>query len=355
MLTRIATFSLLAGGLCAQSYFTSPAGLLTTEGSSNHNYILFRYNQMRWQQIDSTSVGTAYGNISGIAWRRDATGATNSAYAARTVDMVVLLADGVGVGEVGTDYDNNYLGTPTAVVGTIGNPRTVNLPDWTQQPPSAPAPFDAVVAFDQTWSYSGVNNLLWEVRGDNNSQVGTNYQNDFEATAGSFSSSSTGTATGTGCTATNRTSAFAISTTFYNYATSMEIRYSCTNAEPSMPVFAFLGFADPNLNIGLCANLRTSAEVSLPLGVSSSTGSVASMYFPIPYVAQLIGTPTFSQLACPDAGFSPPVILSSGRMVAMPADPSLPSVARVYQYTVNGTSLVDSGPWTGGIVTRFQY
>ena len=56
--------------LHAQQTFTSPYGFDTTEGNTNHDYILFKYNKMRWQQIDHTPVGTGVKVLRSIAWRR---------------------------------------------------------------------------------------------------------------------------------------------------------------------------------------------------------------------------------------------------------------------------------------------
>ena len=71
MTTKLLPLLLLASGIAAQSAITSPAGLLTTEGSSSHDYILWRYDEMTYQQLDETSVGQGPLAFQRIAWRRD--------------------------------------------------------------------------------------------------------------------------------------------------------------------------------------------------------------------------------------------------------------------------------------------
>jgi hypothetical protein len=359
LIHRLAPAVLLVAAVVPAQEFTSPAGLLTTEGGSNHNYILFARPGMRWQQIDSTSVGTAYTDIKQISWRRDA-GAANSSYVARTIDLSVLMAHS-DVKNVSLNYDNNYLAPATTVFTT----KTVNLPDWTAAGSgTGPEPWSIAAPFDTKWSYNGTDHLLWEVRYSSNSAVpaGTasaNYGNDFQETTGVFSTSTSGSLLGTGCVATGRTSTMSLTGTFYNHGSKFRFTQAVSNAPSNAAVFDNLDLSDPNLPLpGLCQPVRAAPTiVSLPLGTSSATGSVSAVTFDnIPYSSGLVGVDLFFQALALDTGLPGiPVALSNGRRYTVPANPSLPAVARVYQYPLSSGTLTNSGPWTGGIVAKFDY
>lgn len=359
---RIFHLALLASAsvLPAQNVFTSPAGMENVDGSSNHNYILFARPGMRWQQVDSTHRGQAYPNIASIAWRRDAAVASAATSTARTLTgMQVFLADST-VGGLSTDFDGNYANPATEVF----TPKPVNLPDWTVATGASPEPFDIVLPLDVPWSYAGTHDLLWEVRYTGNSAVpagtaSTNYQNDFQATSGVFSTSTSGTSLGnSGCTATGRTSAFSLTGTFYNHGSKFRYTQGVTNAPSNTPVVVNLGFVDPMLTIpGLCHTVHSDGVVNYTLGVSSTTGSVSTTTFDnLPYSASAVGTALFFQALAIDPGQSGiPAVLSNGRSYTIPVDPALPAVGRVYEYPLSSGSLTQSGPWTGGIVARFVY
>src|SRR5690606_38033876 len=156
MIRLLAAATVSSVALSAQ--FTSPAGYLTTEGSSNHDYILFKYTDLRWQQLDATNLGQP-AMIQRISWRRDGTSAFNAAWTARTLDIAVYLADSVLPAAISDNYDANYKSPPVNVFVS----RPVNLPDWTQPPPSVPAPWDFQIQLDQPWVYTGLEPFLWEL------------------------------------------------------------------------------------------------------------------------------------------------------------------------------------------------
>ena len=176
------TASLLALGLVsvslsAQTTFTSPFGYDTTEGATNHAYILGGQLGLTWQQIDSTLRGKVL-SVKSIAWRRDATLATSANYVKRTMEVEIFLANSE-LTKISKTHSANYVGTPTQVV----KKKTVNAPDWTTAPTTAPAPFDFKVPFDTGWVFLGKNDFLWEVRVTKNSYTGgvfSNYPYDFQ-------------------------------------------------------------------------------------------------------------------------------------------------------------------------------
>jgi len=140
---RSITAALLISGALAAQGFTSPAGYTTTEGSSNHDYILFKYNDLRWQQLDATSVGQVPFLIQRISWRRDGVTGADPTWIARTIDVGAVLSNSVLPGAISEGYAANYSGTPTNVFIS----RPVNLPDWTANLGS-PAPFNLSLPLD---------------------------------------------------------------------------------------------------------------------------------------------------------------------------------------------------------------
>ena len=351
---RSAILSSIALGtaLSAQA-FTSPAGYVTTEGSSNHDYILFRYSDLRWQQLDATSIGQAPTPIQRISWRRDGVAAANTAWAARTLDVGVHLSNAVTPGAISESFDANYSGTPVLAFAS----RPVNLPDWTQPPAAAPAPFDFNLQLDAPWVYMGTEPFLWEVRVTNN-VTATNYGNDFQSIPGSTGSSNTGTAVGTGCVATGRTAAMALACSAKNQFTRFRLGYGLTNAPASTPAILFIDGTNSNLTIpGLCSTLVALPTLQLPMGNTDAAGALSTFSIEnIPFQQSTVGVTLFSQAVAVDVGQAGlPIAVSNGRSNVFPATPATPClVTRVYEYRLSATSMRAPSVWTGGIVAQFD-
>jgi hypothetical protein len=354
MTTKLLPLLLLASGIAAQSAITSPAGLLNTEGSSSHDYILWRYDEMTYQQLDETSVGQGPLAFQRIAWRRDGVAAANTAYTARTMDVEIVLATAVKPGTISTVYADNYVGTPVTAFAR----RSVNLPDWTQPPAAAPAPFDLVLQLDSPWVYTGLNPYLYEVRTWNNTSA-ANYGNDFQSTTGTTGSTNSGTIVGTGCVSTGQTTAMALTASIFNNTQKFRFTYGVLRAPATQPVVLFIAAANSNLTIpGLCTTLIAQPTLQVPLGVSTAAGTISNFIVDnIRYSAPAIGATLFSQAVALDTGRAAnelPVSLSNGRSNVFPADPVLNPVTRVYGYRISPTSVRAPSSWTGGIVTRFD-
>ncbi|MCB9868641.1 MAG: hypothetical protein H6836_06425 [Planctomycetes bacterium] len=353
-MTKTSLSILLAGLLCpafATAQVTSPNGFLSTEGGTNHGYILGNRLGLTWQQIDASLRNVVFPAQS-IAWRRDAVTAANTEFGARTMEVEIFLANS-DLTKITTNHSANYVGTPTNVV----TKKTVNAPDWTNPPTTTPAPFNFVVPFDTNYVHGGVWDFLWEVRVTKNSYAGsafTNYPYDFHyvVPSGSFSAAPTAsnnTKLGTGCTIGS--AAFTHDTILYNHAIKFRLQQSVTAAPANAPIAAYIGLQDLNVPVpGWCERVRTDTTFLLPLGTSDATGSATSTIDNIKYDATLIGFPLYSQTFAPYSGS---VALSNGVKFAAGTDPNYPKVGRVYSYIV-GTGTTTSGPWTGGIVTRFQ-
>lgn len=336
----------------ATAQFTSPAGYLTTEGSSNHDYILFKYNDLTWQQLDATSVGQSPFNIQRISWRRDAVTGLDPTWIARTVDIGVYLADSVLPGAVSESYAANYKNAPAYVFIS----RPVNLPDWTQPAVSTPAPWDFVIPLDQPWPYLGVDPFLWELRITNNTS-NSDYGNDFQSVSGSTGSSNVGTAIGTGCIATGQTLAMSLAASFQNKFVRFRTAFNVTRAAASSPAFLFLDSVQSNLPLpGLCGSVYALPTIQVPIGVSDSAGTVPEFALHLPFAASTVGLTLYSQAAVIDVGQTGlPLALSNGRSNTFPATPTTPApVTRVYGYRLASGTMRAPSVWTGGIVTRFD-
>lgn len=348
-----ATSFALCSAIAAQA-FTSPAGYVSTEGSSNHDYILFRYSDLRWQQLDATSVGQAPTAIQRISWRRDGTSPADPTWAARSIDMSVWLSNSVTPGAISENFDANYSGTPVQAFAA----RTVNLPDWTQPPAAPPAPFDFNLQLDAPWVYLGTEPFLWEVRTTTNTAA-ADYGNDFQTITGSTGSSNTGTAIGTGCIATGQTTAMSLTATAKNLFTRFRIGYGLLRAPATTPAILFIDGVNSNLPIpGLCTNLIALPTLQLPMGVTDAAGALSSFSIEnIPFQQSTVGVTLYSQALAIDAGQTGlPIALSNGRSNTFPATPATPAqVTRVYEYrlTTGGTMRAPS-VWTGGIIAQFD-
>jgi len=352
LLDRTLFASALLPALVAAQGFTSPAGYVNVEGSSNHDYILFKYDDMRWQQLDQTSVGQAPMAVQRISWRRDGTSGPDPSWFARTMDIEVVLSNSVMPGAISEDFDANYSGAPTVVF----NSKPVNLPDWTQPPLSAPAPFNLNLQLDTQWAYLGLEPFLWEVRTKNNASA-SDYGNDFQSLSGSTGSSNSGSVVGTGCVATGRTSAMSLTALVKNQFTRFRIAYGITNGPSSAITFANIDLANAGLTLpGLCGTIVALPTIALPLGTTDAVGALSTSFENLPFAQSLVGRTIYSQALSIDGGLAGlPVALSNGRSNVFPTTPTTPApVTRVYGYRLSSGSMRAPSVWTGGIIALFD-
>jgi len=351
--TRMLIAAALTAGVVSAQGFTSPAGYLTTEGSSNHDYILFKYDDMRWQQLDDTSLNQPATNVQRISWRRDGTSGADPAWTARTIDIEVVLSHSVPAGSISERFPANYTGNTATVFAS----RPVNLPDWTQPPAATPAPWDLVLQLDTPWPYAGTSPYLWEVRVRNN-QSASDYGNDFQSISGTTGTSNSGTLLGTGCTATGQTSSMALSSTIKNQVTRFRIAYNLTNGPITQPAYVNLDLSNANLTVpGLCTTVFATPLIPIPLGTTDASGDVQGFSIEnIAFNPALVGVQLYSQAIALDPGQPGiPVALSNGRLNTIPSTPANPaSVTRGYAYRLSTGSMRSPSVWTGGIVTRLD-
>lgn len=348
LLRSLILSSVIASALAAQG-FTSPAGLITTEGSSNHDYILFKYNDLRWQQLDDTSLGINPMQVTRISWRRDGVVALDPTWIARTIDIKVVLSDSVQAGAISEGFDANYLGAPTVAFAS----RPVSLPDWTAAPAVPPAPFDLNLTLDAPWVYTGVNSYLWELQVTNNAS-NSDYGNDFQSATGSTGTSNSGTIIGTGCIATGQTAAMTLACALKNQVSRFRAGYTVTRAPALAPAVLFIDGANANLPFpGLCANLIAMPTLQVGMGNADAAGAITFALENIPFQPSTVGVTIYSQAIAIDVGQAGlPVALSPGRSNVFPATPATPTtVSRVYEYRLAAGSMRAASVWTGGIVT----
>jgi hypothetical protein len=350
-----AAFLLGLPALAAAQTFTSPSGYDSVEGAGRHAHVLASTTALSWQQIDSTTRSASARTLTSIAWRRDGTTATNAAFAARVVENLTVRLAHSSLAAISVDLDQNYKDTPAVVFG----PRNVNAPDWRNQPAS-PAPFDFKLTFDTPWVYNGRDDLLWEVRADKVTPAPTalaNYPFDFQPASGSFRTTLRGTSVGTGCTATGQTRSMVLATLMHNTSARFELQASFNFGPANAPAVLFLDVQDANLTVpGLCAAVRATPLVLLPLGAGSPTGAVASSWLrTLPYIPSLVGANLWLQAAALDTGRTGiRLALSQGKRQTLPATPAVPNVGRVYTYTTEGCTLTQE-PQPGGVIAQFEY
>lgn len=349
---RHALSVLLAGGaLAAQSFTVLPNPTYATADGNTFLSTLFAFPNARFQQVDgSLRTGLPLVDIDQIAWRRDATFAAATA-TARTATVEVRVGQG-NRATFGRDFDANYANAPTVVFTA----RPVNLPSWATLPPTNPAPFDVVLAFDQKVTYSGLTDLIYEVRVSNGSVASfTSYPQDMATPS---YTSAIGAIVGTGClNAPSTTLRMGHNTLFEVSQTFVSFGFNTYDAPPSAPITLLLGTSDPNLTLaGVCGPLRSNATLILPLASTDATGFMDYQRLEVPFLGSLLGLRLFTQTLAPNAqqaGIQ--ATLSNGRNTAVPATQGGPWIPALYTYnTSSATAATGSTPTRGGYVTRLR-
>lgn len=343
-LATVAPLFLLSAAV-AQNLYVQPAGYEAVEGNSSSG-IPFSYVSSRVQQSDSNRIGIVMPAISMLTFRRDrSAGATGIA---RTIDVTVLIGKN-DINTFSTNFATNWLSAPT----TVYTRKPTNLPDITMAPPAPPAPFAIPIVFDSSYFYDGVDSLMWEIQVDAGT-TGT-YSMDW-VSAATTTNGATSTALGTGCTTPN--GAMSLTTTFSATATNLSLSFATLRAPSTTPLTVLLGLSDPNLAIpGFCANVRTDAIASAPLGTSSATGGL-TLALTFPWSPSFSGWSMYSQIIAPDAsqaGF--PLAFSNGRQSPMPltaGGPAPTGIKRTYSLTSSGAT-TGSTPSVSAVVTQISY
>lgn len=316
--------------------FTAPPGHANQEGESAVQYTLpFANAVARHQYVYGGLSGTPRPNLAKLEARRDGTALATCP--ARTAYVAVLLSHADLRAQTNV-FANNYKGTPTVVFAR----KLVNLPDHTTPPAAPPAPWTLAIPFDTQFSFSGNDDLLVEFQLDSNSNAVHGYSLDaVDATPGGAGSFQYIDTLGS-CTTPNgkfwifgRTPVTAVThaVTFQTYG---------VRAPGSAAGVLALGLKDPDLRGLLCAPLRTSAEITLPL-TSDAAGNFGSAMAPITLQFPFPGPMTlYTQFAALDATQSGlPIALSDAvRSTIVPFTPGI-EVSHLYDWSsataVSGT------------------
>ncbi|MBI5853210.1 MAG: hypothetical protein HZB39_19555 [Planctomycetes bacterium] len=308
----------------AQTFVTSPRGFDTTEGNAAFNH--FSATGRRFHQVDNTHAGQFF-VVQSLGFRRDGGangGGTNNGARTADIEVTMGLAD---FGFLKRAFDSNYIPGSRQIVYTR---KLTNLPSWTGNA-GTPAPFDFVMPYDTPFVFSGSPALVIDFTHENLVYVG-----GVGATGGSSidrqyvgATTATGALLATGCIATGNASAFSQTMRLENNGPAlpnygMRIRVNATAAPASASIILNIDFANANLNFpGLCTTLNALPTISMGVGSSGATGILPETSISFPHNAGFIGGTLVTQLLALDLG-QPiiPIVLSSGRQAAFPADPT---------------------------------
>ncbi|MHC4514136.1 MAG: hypothetical protein ACYTGW_11660 [Planctomycetota bacterium] len=299
--------------LLAQSFVTSPKGMLNKTGNNRFNVSTNR----RYQIVDNTHAGTVL-RIKSFAMRRSLVG--TSTKTAHTVDITLDMGE-ANFGVLTLLPDQNYL--PNTRKNVIKK-KNVNFPDWSTIVTKPPAPFDFVVPLDTTFVYLGKSSLLWDLKLENaTGSGGIQWDRDYVA-----ASSVTATGLGSGCVATGQASSFGHTMRMQNNGAplknfGMHLRARADRAPLKTSVLLSVALSDSNLTIpGWCASVRAVPLVIVPLGVSDVNGTVPDVFFSAPYTKGVESQKIVTQLFAVDAGHVGGIALSNGSQATMPLPPT---------------------------------
>jgi hypothetical protein len=283
-----AALLLLAAASPAQGTFTSPIGLDDVEGDGVSTASFPSFRASRVQYLDGDQRGTARPNIRALRLRRDSSEPYATTMGARIVDLAVVMAH-CNQAAASTTFASNYRNGQSTTVYAW---KAISVPDMRTQGPF-PAPWTQFqVPFDVPFSYDGANDLLWELVTRNNTS--TDWYWFDHATNGSIAGGGVaGMARNGGqpCTAAGQTRPWVVpgAAAATDAAGWVQLQiYASPSGPVSSPAVLAFGLGDPNLAGRLCAPVRTSADVVLPL-TTDALGGIGSPFqmlrfaFPLPH------------------------------------------------------------------------
>lgn len=357
---NLLTVSVLATSLAAQTITTAPAGFENTRGTGSVLYpfsaTLTPAGSFRYQEVHTSLRGTTLNNIVAANFRRDESATATATAVARTGNIEFVL----GTGDVQTftpDFAANFSGGRSVVF--VRKP--VNLVSWVGPGNGTLEAWSNRLPFDTPFSYAGTADLLWEVSYDSMTPTGT-YNSDRSAGGGSLWTSASGTNIGTGCTATGRTTPFLLNTTLYHHVGSqlLRLQYWVTNGPSTTPAVMNIDTVNSNLSAPfLCGTLIALPTLSLPIGVTSTTGATPTLnYLSFPYNPSFLSNSLFMQALAPDAGQSQPflpLVLSQGEDCRWPAVNVPTPASTSYIYNADLTAQFGNGPFfAGSVITGLE-
>ncbi|MBK9129669.1 MAG: hypothetical protein IPM13_18070 [Phycisphaerales bacterium] len=317
----------LPAALGAQN-MTSPPGHLTADGGGVFDNVAGAYAGQHTHivHVDDALRGSGAHSIRGVFLRRDASAATNPAYAARPLPVEIRMAQ--------ADFTKVINGgghVPDATLRltpwqTVFAQRMVSLPSFVTKPASALAPWSVSLLLDTPFAYQPTSALAIHLRISPNSNVPV-APYPIDATGESGYSHESGVLVGAGCQITGQPGPFWFESSLVNYGdvgSQSSLTCSVIRGVPSTPWILALGLSDPGISFGGCAALHTSAQVTLPQAATDAAG-IGRASYTFAHHASLLGTTFWLQAAQPYANASAvPIALSNGRRTPYPANPVLP-------------------------------
>ena len=317
---------LLAAPALSQGTFLSPPHAYGDTANWIASYS-FSTPKTRTQQADGHLVGSSVAMIRSMSFRGTQ---TNPFATARTTEVRIDM--GYAVPTMGIQFDANYKPGSRTTVFPL---KKVNLPDLTS-PASTPPPFNVSFLFTSQFAYNKSDWLLWDVMTEKGSGGGS-YR--FEAFIG-LPTRTNGLASqsGTGCVGSNNSS-YLHSSRFIASGNSLSFIWESGGIPAFNPIaVGYAGVSDPNLNIGLCANLRTDALI--PLGWASHRNNSGGTYETetVPWSAAYAGERFYTQMFYYEGGS---IVLSNGASCTVPLIPGQspsvsPSATRIYSVSGHG-------------------
>ena len=323
------TLALLIAPLISQGSFISPQQAYGNTSATPIDH-MFTQPMTRTQQADDYFLGRPGQMVTSMSLRG---GRNNLDATARSgfvqIDMGVPLPSNMAL----TFFDQNYKpGTRTNVF-----PRTqVNLPDLRAPTGNNPPPFNVNFTLATPFAHGGTDWLMWDLMTDGTTGGLQKYKIDnFSGLLPSITYGLEGTS-GTGCIGSSN-KAFLHAARVYSYP-DVVMTWSGYWGPLSSVVFGFAGVSDPNIDIGLCKNLRTDATVFLGANTTNIRGSSSGRAV-FPWSSAYAGVKVYSQLYYDKSGSA---VLSNQAWFTMPLVPGSSRSPRVNGWQI--WSSRDHGP-----------
>lgn len=272
-LSLLAATSLVAS-LAAQGTVV-PASRVTQTGGGYTSFPHAFKVTGRLQQITTELSGKPL-PIAMMSYRRHYRYKSSTGGKARTCELELFCGQGTFTAFT-SNFASNWSGASTQVI----KKRKVQLPDWTQDPAGAPAPFTLSYKFDRPYVYDGKKDFLYEIRVHTVTDDKP-YPHDHARQGGTQFHYGKYSGYGKGCVSTGAAGAFYQQMYFkVNSASKGDLYYNMYNGPANAAAVLMIGSTAIDLKVpGLCTNLFVQPIVTIPVGVLSATGSKTTTHIP---------------------------------------------------------------------------
>jgi hypothetical protein len=357
--TLLLSFFVSAAALTAQTPLFSPPHYATEEGTTISSLPFSGTTfPIRCQQLHTDLHGPAT-TLKGIAYRRDGTRAPNALFASRSLDLLLRCA-GANTATFGATFASNYATPPVAVVTR----KSVNSPDFVDQPRIVPAPFLFAIPFDVPFAYAGTLDLLWEVEVFGATGSGTSVPLDGVISGFNLVIPGSYVMVGRGCNvpaASQNEMQLRSSISLQGFPVNAWIfDYAVANAPANAAAVFLFGTVNPNLPVpGLCTNLFVTPVLSVS-GTTDGQGAWRPLATILPspriaYADAAVGARVEAQVIALDANRPGGLPLAGTNGVSSTLPPWTPTVdiARLHETgTTTGTGTLARGSGTPVMLAR---